>query len=872
MDNNWTYYEYADDLIARMAPNSGGAFEVYVGGKWKPSLDMVRFSDTAQKIENPGEYMEQHPDLKPAFSGGVSSRIAAAKDRYAASEGEWRTINGAHVQIGEGGTIVKGPAALKEKLPKSSVSRPSPSSKASSVTDLSGARPNVEKPVPGEAPQLKKAVQELGAQAEPTTAPPPGKVYNPNPEQGKAARVGVPGGHTPPLPPMNHYKLPNLNPQERKHEESFMQQYEADPDGAADKLIQMMASGVGDGPNVFATDEAKNLYADWKGTMVAGPDGKMDFSPETKAFRSEFNTALHATANALAKRAFVKYLDDVVSKLPEEKKHVLVTAGGVACHGKDTPILMFDGSLKMVQDVIEGDKVMGPDSTERTVMTTHSGQDAMYRVIPCRGDAFTVNGSHILSLKATLRKKSKGIQTSYVDVVNISVDDLLAKSNRYRSNSYLYRSGVEFPEKPVILDPYFLGLWLGNGTSSVPSITNADEEITKFLEEFVATMPELHLMVYEKPDNKASTYQLTQIDCKAKPGDPYRAGSHANPITAKLKQLGVFRDKHIPHCYLVNSREVRLGMLAGLLDTDSYLDVTKNTYEFTTKIEQVAYEVQFLARSLGFQATIKLKHVRNPWTGTMGVYHRIHIGGNDLNTIPTRNLRKQAFERPKKRSDGHTSRNVLHTSYRIELIGEDEFFGFTLDKDHLYLLGDFTVTHNSGKGYALKNVDKTKSLTGACGAVWDTAGEQNSTELDWVAQECKKRGLKMSCVFVHSNPVEKWENPKMGVIQRAQKIGRMVDARPFADSYTFGAQNFHKFHQKYANDPNVAVTILDATKPDGISEIPRLPDDILNMHPDQLYGRCVEALAKAPVNEAVKRGGAAGTRIWPDTLPQKVAS
>lgn len=87
MDNNWTYYEYGDDLIARMAPKSGGAFEVFVGGRWKPSLDMVRFSDTAQKIDNPNDYANEHPDLKAAFNGKASvapqiqDRIAKASDK-----------------------------------------------------------------------------------------------------------------------------------------------------------------------------------------------------------------------------------------------------------------------------------------------------------------------------------------------------------------------------------------------------------------------------------------------------------------------------------------------------------------------------------------------------------------------------------------------------------------------------------------------------------------------------------------------------------------------------------------------------------------------------------------------------------------------
>jgi hypothetical protein len=47
-------------------------------------------------------------------------------------------------------------------------------------------------------------------------------------------------------------------------------------------------------------------------------------------------------------------------------------------------------------------------------------------------------------------------------------------------------AGVEFKARAAPLDPYFLGVWLGDGTSSVPSVTAADEEVVSFLEEFAA--------------------------------------------------------------------------------------------------------------------------------------------------------------------------------------------------------------------------------------------------------------------------------------------------------------------------------------------------------------------------------------------------
>jgi ADP-ribose pyrophosphatase YjhB (NUDIX family) len=69
------------------------------------------------------------------------------------------------------------------------------------------------------------------------------------------------------------------------------------------------------------------------------------------------------------------------------------------CFGRDTPVLMADGTTRMVQDVIVGDRVMGADSTPREVISLGRGREMMYRVTPERGDPYVVNESHILSLE-----------------------------------------------------------------------------------------------------------------------------------------------------------------------------------------------------------------------------------------------------------------------------------------------------------------------------------------------------------------------------------------------------------------------------------------------------------------------------------------
>jgi hypothetical protein len=70
------------------------------------------------------------------------------------------------------------------------------------------------------------------------------------------------------------------------------------------------------------------------------------------------------------------------------------------CLGKDTPILMFDGSVKPVQDVVVGDLIMGDDSTPRKVHTCGSGIGPLFNVKQAEGNSFVCNDVHILCVQS----------------------------------------------------------------------------------------------------------------------------------------------------------------------------------------------------------------------------------------------------------------------------------------------------------------------------------------------------------------------------------------------------------------------------------------------------------------------------------------
>ncbi len=358
------------------------------------------------------------------------------------------------------------------------------------------------------------------------------------------------------------------------------------------------------------------------------------------------------------------------ARIEEQAEGILIAGapGMGKCHGKSTPILMYDGSIKMVENIKTGDLIMGPDSNSRNVLSTTEGYGRLYKVKPVKGDPYIVNEEHILSLKYNTRKIEK--------TFNISVKDFLSLPPHIRERCKGYRTGIAFPKKETPINPYFLGLWLGDGLSASLRISNSEIEIVKFLEDYAQENGMVLKHHSHKIETTCQTYGITV---------GRRDGVVINPLLNKMKASNLIHNKHIPYLYKINDYETRLEILAGLIDTDGYLYA--NCFEILTKFERLKDDILYLARSLGFAAYYKEKYVKDK------KYYRIHISG-DISKIPVRIRRKQGHERQQ-------TKNVLRTGIEIDYIGYGNYYGFELDKDGLYCLGDFTVTHNSTFAQAL---------------------------------------------------------------------------------------------------------------------------------------------------------------------------
>ncbi len=157
--------------------------------------------------------------------------------------------------------------------------------------------------------------------------------------------------------------------------------------------------------------------------------------------------------------------------------------------GFGTPILMADGHVKAVQNVVVGDRLLGPDGRGRKVLSLGRGREAMFRVTPKKGDAFTCNASHILSLRKTpgtdglMLADGRHIDAQ-ADAVNVRLDTLLASSKTARHCLKGWRpAAFEFAEVPAVplpVDAYWLGAWLGDGHMTGPSISKPSCNMTRW--------------------------------------------------------------------------------------------------------------------------------------------------------------------------------------------------------------------------------------------------------------------------------------------------------------------------------------------------------------------------------------------------------
>jgi hypothetical protein len=347
-------------------------------------------------------------------------------------------------------------------------------------------------------------------------------------------------------------------------------------------------------------------------------------------------------------------------------------AGNGKCLRKGTKLLRSSGDTVEVQNVVPGDRLLGMCGI-RTVEKTVTGYGLMYEVRPVIGTPHFVNGDHILTLVCSGTKEFSKWKDG--DIQDVSVKEWLAWGPaRKKRWKLFYSEAVDFERslEAEVISPYVMGLLLGDGSIlSTPTVT---------------TMSPVILEAWSKEAARFGLRVCTPNDKRTAP-TWYASGTPGvlNPITKELRRLGVHGhnsgNKFIPDLYKFGSQQTRLELLAGLMDTDG--SKMNTCYDYTSKSQRLAEDVVFVAKSLGILATIS-PCMKGCQTGAVGKYWRVILSG--ATKIPSR---------IKKLPERKQIKKVLRTGFSITPVGEETYYGFSLDGDARFLLADFMVSHNS---------------------------------------------------------------------------------------------------------------------------------------------------------------------------------
>ena len=353
------------------------------------------------------------------------------------------------------------------------------------------------------------------------------------------------------------------------------------------------------------------------------------------------------------KEYVLKILGSVLSgKTGQEKFHIWT-----GCHSKGTPIMKYNGLLIPVEYIKEGDELMGPDSQPRLVKKLVRGNSKMYKITPKKGESFKVNQDHILALKASKIGSIHNYNNNIIRVQSQERDELGYPVNKYQD--FLYQS-----------DTYYKTYYLAKNFQQKNYLTN--KMIIR--ENDVIEIP---VSEYIKRKNIMSNgnYQLFKVPIsfpiQPVSDDPYYIG------------YNIIQNRYIPPEYKVNTKEVLLELLAGVVDRCGKYHKRGNNYEIYLPLEYLVDDIVFITRTLGFSAMKEVKTVNDI------TYYRMIFYGNDMDKIPVRLIRKKCKKRV-------IQKNPLHYDFKVESLEDDDYYGFTLNKDHLYVAGDFTVHHNCG--------------------------------------------------------------------------------------------------------------------------------------------------------------------------------
>ena len=332
----------------------------------------------------------------------------------------------------------------------------------------------------------------------------------------------------------------------------------------------------------------------------------------------------------------------VICKLPRQSGKALPL---------DTPILTPSG-FRQLGELKENDLIYGPDGKETriTFITETMYDHEIYELVFDNGDIVRADKDHVWEVNSTnWTAGSRNLTTE-------QLKSYLAHSNKPYINFTL---PLQSSTKKLPIDPYQLGMWIGDGATNGATITCCKDDLS-----FYQTKIDIGHVWYDSRNSNVAYFTLP-------------AGQKA------IREANLLGNKHIPSEYLLASFDQKLELLRGLMDTDGSVVNGSGSCEFYQKNENIVNQVRTLLASMGIKSRKRYRIINdiNYWTVSFTTTHCVFA-------LPRKAAKQRCLDHPKN--------NRLYIK-QINRVDSEPVRCLQVDNDsHLFLCGETLIpTHNT---------------------------------------------------------------------------------------------------------------------------------------------------------------------------------
>ncbi|QAY03029.1 terminase large subunit [Mycobacterium phage Fenn] len=454
-------------------------------------------------------------------------------------------------------------------------------------------------------------------------------------------------------------------------------------------LFEYVNSPAGDGPFVPTLEQAR-FIAWW---YAVDDQGKYAYREGTlrrmKGWGKDPMIGALALAELCGPVAF-SHFDDNGNPVGKTRHAAWITIAAVS---QDQPLALntevpTPSGWTTVGNLSVGDYVLGSDGQPHRVQRETPVLEGLdtYVVRFDDGTEITASASH-----GWTTQRLTGHGDAY-ETVTVTTEELAqtVTNSKGRKRHRIPVVGMELPNQELPLDPWFLGLWLGDGATSDSTVSfdyRLRDEYAVLLKPLVQ---EFQTVVWDNPvpGSNVGTFRIKNND-RTQDDKSFRA---------LLRKAGVLGNKHIPAAYMQAGTDQRFELLRGLIDSDGGIDSAGRAY-FVNANRNLVYQFQELVVGLGFRCTVR-EH---------GGDGALRAEFNPGNAVRVSNLAYK-FERQRPYSSRNRSQHrwvesvTPVESVPVKCIGIDT-------EDHLFQVSRSRIlTHNTKNTFSLFPIMVSKKL------------------------------------------------------------------------------------------------------------------------------------------------------------------